>query len=52
MRNLEASPFYEGVELKVMKQKVQNKIKFHQFDLTCKTLSVKPDKKGRKTKKK
>jgi type IV pilus assembly protein PilN len=52
MRNLEASPFYEGVELKVMKQKVQNKIKFHQFDLTCKALSGKPDKKGQKTKKK
>ena len=52
MRNLEASEFYEGVELKVMKQKVQNKIKFHQFDLTCKTLSGKPDKKDQKTKKK
>ena len=52
MGNLEASPFYEGVELKVIKQKVQNKIKFQQFDLTCKTLSGKPDKKGQKTKKK
>ena len=52
MRNLEASDFFEGVELKVIKQKVQNKIKFHQFDLTCKTLSGKPDKKGQKTKKK
>jgi type IV pilus assembly protein PilN len=52
MRNLEASEFYEGVELKVIKQKVQNKIKFQQFDLTCKTLSGKPDKKGQKAKKK
>jgi type IV pilus assembly protein PilN len=52
MRNLEASEFYEGVELKVIKQKVQNKIKFQQFDLTCKTLSGKPDKKSQKAKKK
>lgn len=39
MRNLEASESYEGVELKVIKQKVQDKIKFHEFELTCKTVS-------------
>lgn len=43
MKNLEASAFFEGVELKVTKQIVQNKIKFQQFDLTCKTVSKKPD---------
>lgn len=52
MRNLEASEVYEGVELKVIKQKVQDKIKFHQFDLTSKTISGKPGSKGQKAAKK
>ena len=53
MRRLEASEFYSGVELKVIKQKTQNKIKFHQFDLSCKTVSAKSDKAtGKKSKKK
>jgi len=52
MKNLEASKSFEGVELKVTKQKVQDKIKFHQFELTCRTVSGKPDNKGQKTKKK
>ena len=52
MRNLEASEFYEGVELKVTKQKVQDKIKFHEFDLTCKTVSGKPGGKNQKKAKK
>lgn len=43
MRNLEASDFFEGVELKVTKQIVQDQIKFQQFDLTCKTVNVKPE---------
>ena len=42
MRNLEQSDLYEGVELKVTKQKVQDKIKFHEFDITCTTKSGKP----------
>jgi type IV pilus assembly protein PilN len=42
MRNLEQSDLYEGVELKVTKLKVQDKIKFHEFDITCKTKSGKP----------
>ena len=41
MKNLEASEFFEGVELKVTKQIVQDKIKFQQFDLTCNTLNKK-----------
>ena len=41
MKNLEASDFFEGVELKVTKQIVQDKIKFQQFDLTCKTKNKK-----------
>ena len=45
MRNLEASDFFKGVELKVTKQIVQDKIKFQQFDLSCKTVNVKPEKK-------
>jgi type IV pilus assembly protein PilN len=45
MRNLESSDFFENVELKVTKQIVQEKIKFHQFDLSCNTINVKPDKK-------
>jgi len=42
MRNLEQSDLYEGVDLKVTKQKVQDKIKFHEFDITCNTKSGKP----------
>ena len=42
MRNLEQSERYEGVELKVTKQKVQDNIKFHEFDITCQTKSGKP----------
>jgi type IV pilus assembly protein PilN len=53
MRRLEASEFYSGVELKVIKQKTQNKIKFHQFDLRCKTVSAKAgNATGSKSKKK
>lgn len=51
MRNLEESGSYEGVELKVTKQKVEANIKFHQFQLTCKTVSGNPDSKSKKTKK-
>ena len=43
MKNLETSDFFEGVELKVTKQIVQDKIKFQQFDLTCKTKNTKSD---------
>jgi type IV pilus assembly protein PilN len=42
MRNLEASDLYSNVELKVTKLKVQDKIKFHEFDITCQTKSGKP----------
>lgn len=45
MRNLEASDFFDGVELKVTKQVVQDKIKFQKFDLSLKTVNVKPEKK-------
>ena len=45
MKNLENSASFEGVELKVTKQIVQDNIKFQQFDLTCKTVNVKPEKK-------
>ena len=43
MRNLESSDFFEGVELKVTRQIVQDNIKFQQFDLTCSTKNKKPD---------
>ncbi len=43
MKNLEASDFFSGVELKVIKQVTQDKIKFQKFDLTCKTVNRKPD---------
>ena len=43
MRNLEQSTMYEGVDLKVTKQRIQNKIKFHEFDITCKTKTGMPD---------
>ena len=45
MRNLEASDFFEGVELKVTNQIVQDQIKFQQFDLSCKTINAKLEKK-------
>ena len=51
MKNLEESGSFEGVELKVTKQKVQDKIKFHEFQLTCKTVSGKPGSKSQKAKK-
>ena len=43
MKNLEAADFFSGVELKVIKQVTQDKIKFQKFDLTCKTVNRKPD---------
>ncbi|MBE0577408.1 MAG: PilN domain-containing protein [Desulfuromonadales bacterium] len=43
MKNLEASDFFEGVELKVTKQIVQDNIKFQQFDLSCRTKNTKSD---------
>lgn len=52
MRNLEESASYEGVELKVTKQRVQDKIKFQEFELSCKTVSGKPESKAEKTTKK
>lgn len=54
MKNLEASDFFSGVELKVTKQITQAKIKFQKFDLTFKTVNKKPGKtvnKKAKTKK-
>lgn len=45
MRNLEASEYFENVELRVTKQIVQDQIKFQQFDLSCKTVNVKPEQK-------
>lgn len=42
MRSLEDSDFFEGVELRVTKQIVQDKIKFQQFDLACNTINKKP----------
>ena len=53
MKRLEASEFYSDVQLKVIKQKTENNIKFHQFDLNCKTVSAKSNKAtGSKSKKK
>ena len=52
MRNLEESGSFEGVELKVTKQRVQDNIKFQEFQLSCKTVSGKPESKGQKTTKK
>lgn len=46
MKNLEASDYFDGVELKVTKQIVQDQIKFQQFDLSCRTHQVKADKKN------
>jgi type IV pilus assembly protein PilN len=45
MKNLEASDFFDGVELKVTRQIVQDQIKFQQFDLTCNTRSTGLEKK-------
>jgi type IV pilus assembly protein PilN len=45
MRKLEASDLYSGVELRVTKQRVDNNIKFQQFDLTCRAKSGKPGEK-------
>jgi len=52
MRNLEESGSFEGVELKVTKQRVQDNIKFQEFQLSCKTVSGKPESKSQKTTKK
>ena len=52
MRNLEESGSYEGVELKVTKQRVQDKIKFQEFQLSCNTVSGKPETESQKTTKK
>jgi len=52
MRNLEESGSFEGVELKVTKQRVQDNIKFQEFQLSCKTVSGKPESKSKKTTKK
>jgi type IV pilus assembly protein PilN len=46
MKNLEASDYFDAIELKVTKQIVQDQIKFQQFDLSCKINTVKSDKKG------
>lgn len=49
MRNLESSEYYSDVVLKVAQQIVQRDkgavggIKFHKFDLSCKTSNTKPD---------
>ncbi len=51
MRNLEESGSYEGVELKVTKQRVVGNIKFQEFQLTCKTVIGKPGGKSKETKK-
>jgi type IV pilus assembly protein PilN len=45
MKNLEASDFFDGVELKVTRQIVQDQIKFQQFDLTCNTRNTGPEEK-------
>jgi type IV pilus assembly protein PilN len=42
MKNIEAAELFEGVELKVTKQIVQEQIKFQQFDLTFRTKNQKP----------
>ena len=52
MRNLEASKSFKNVELKVTKQKIQDKIKFHQFEIVCQTVSDKPGAKKANAKKK
>ena len=43
LRDLEGSNSFKDVELKTIKQVTKEKIKFHQFQLTCKTVSGKPD---------
>lgn len=43
MKNLESSDFFEGVELRVTQQIVQDNIKFQRFDLSCKTIKGKPE---------
>jgi len=43
MKNLESSVFFDGVELRVTRQIVQDNIKFQQFDLTCRTFNKKPE---------
>ncbi len=43
MRELEASDFYNNVELKVTQLTEQKGNKFHKFSLVCKTVMKKPD---------
>ncbi len=35
MRDLEASPYYQGVELKVTEQTIQGSLKLQKFDISC-----------------
>lgn len=42
LRNLETSDYYQGVDLKVTRQTIQDQVKFQQFDLTSNTTSGKP----------
>lgn len=37
LRNLESSPYYQGVELKVIEQTAQGGQKLHKFDVSCRT---------------
>ncbi len=39
MRNLERSPFYSNVELRVIEQTTQGDQRLHRFDLTCRAVS-------------
>lgn len=39
MTNLERSPYYTGVELKVTKQKVQDGLRLQNFDISCRAQS-------------
>lgn len=47
LQKLEASPYYEQVELKLVDQVVKSKIKLHKFDISCRVevpLSASPSK--------
>jgi type IV pilus assembly protein PilN len=39
LRNLDASPYFQKVELTVVEQTTQGNVKLHKFDLTCKTVA-------------
>lgn len=43
MKNLEASDYFEGVELRVTRRIVQDQVKLQEFDLGCTMLNKKPD---------